>query len=100
MVADSPYAACFHWLLMTLVDTLDTLGNKQRISIVHEANDMRSHAERCFFHMLPNFGGRTVTLSFGSKQTDVPLQAADILAYERLIDAYVINRRRIELRGQ
>lgn len=79
-----PYGACFHWLVGQIVRLQNKLGSAERIAFVHENNDHQGHALESFdwIKQNVNFGDRAISLSFGTKADYVPLQAADILAYE------------------
>lgn len=61
----------------------DRAGSSETIAFVHETNAYKHDALTAFDWVKKRFGQRRVlTLSFGSKEEFMPLQAADILAYE------------------
>ena len=80
----SPYMICLQMALHRTLDYLNELGVDDRISFVHEDNDFQAEAHRCFNWMkvLPEYAGRSTSLMLAPKKEAVPLQAADIFAYE------------------
>lgn len=80
----TPYTACFQWVVQTILNTLDAYGSNQRIAFFHECNDYTDEARKAFEWVERHrpSGSKGITLAFGSKGDFVPLQAADILAYE------------------
>jgi hypothetical protein len=80
----TPYASCFQWTVQTLISMLDEKGDKQRIAFFHECNNDEKDAEAAFAYVKTHkiLNKRAVTLAFGGKDDYVPLQAADVLAYE------------------
>lgn len=96
-VFSTPYNACFHWLVMSLADYAHRAGTEPRFALVHETNSMKAQAVEGFDWVRANspFGnGKTlVSLSFADKTEFVPLQAADILAFE-------VNKRLKNLTGK
>lgn len=99
-IIGEPYGACFHWTLGSLLEQLDGMGVHDRLAIYHEANDYQGDARTTFdFFRRANAGRRRLSLTFGSKAEFVPLQAADILAYEcnkRLRDLSRPTRRALD----
>lgn len=83
-ILGSPYGACFHWLVGTIIRIQNNLGTAERISFVHENNDYQGEALQSFDWIKKNVNhdDRLIALAFGSKADYTPLQAADILAYE------------------
>lgn len=79
-----PYAACFQWMLMSVLNDLREMATEPRpISVIHEFNDFRDSATAAFETVRASRGGEAyVSLTFARKQDFVPLQAADTLAYE------------------
>jgi hypothetical protein len=79
-----PYAACFHWVAQTIINVAIEIGSEERIAFVHESNDYRQEALEAFAWIKRNGnpGRRIIGLQFADKQDYVPLQAADVLAYE------------------
>lgn len=85
-VFSTPYNACFHWFTMSLLDWADRAGSEPKFAFVHEINDMKAQAIEGFEwvkkHSPFGNGGSLLSLSFADKDEFVPLQAADILAFE------------------
>ena len=79
----SPYGACFHWTIGNVMRMLDGKTN-ERLAFFHEINDYEDDAKDAFKFIRENrvHHKSGMTLSFGGKDDFVPLQAADILAYE------------------
>ena len=86
----SPYATCFQWTASTVMNLIEKKGN-ERVAFFQETNDYITEATQCFEWIKSNRQKHTgpVSLTFGGKDDFVPLQAADILAYEgyRLLGA-------------
>jgi hypothetical protein len=80
----TPYTACFQWVIQTILNTLDAYRSDHRIAFFHECNDYTDEARKAFEWVQTNrpSGNKGITLAFGSKADYVPLQAADVLAYE------------------
>ncbi len=80
----TPYAACFQWAVQTLLTMMDEHGDTQRVAFFHECNDDQKDAEAAFAYIKAQklLNDRVVSLTFGGKEDYVPLQAADVLAYE------------------
>lgn len=80
----TPYTACFHWLVGMIIRTQNRMESTERIAFFHEINDYQGEALQSFTWIKNNVNleGREITLGFGSKEDYVPLQAADILAFE------------------
>ena len=80
----TPYTACFQWTVQTFLQMLDESSIDQRVAFFHESNDYREEAEAAFAYIdkLTWLRKKPITLTFGSKADFVPLQAADVLAYE------------------
>lgn len=80
----SPYAACFQWVVQAIMNMQAEHGSNERIAFIHERNDYQQEA-REGFKWIQQYGNpqrSRISLEFGDKATHVPLQAADILAYE------------------
>jgi hypothetical protein len=79
-----PYVACFHWVVQTIINVAVEVGSQERIGFVHECNDYRQEALEAFawIKRYGNPGHRVVGLTFAETRDYVPLQAADVLAYE------------------
>jgi Protein of unknown function (DUF3800) len=84
MLLGNPYSACFHWLISTILHLANEQKSGERIAFIHEINDYQGEATTAFAWIKEyiNMGNRAVSLTFGSKESYTPLQAADILAYE------------------
>jgi hypothetical protein len=80
----SPYAACFQWLAQIIMNLQAHIGSNERIAFIHECNDFRRAALESFgwIKRYGNPQASIISLSFADKADAVPLQAADILAYE------------------
>ncbi len=74
----TPYGACFHWLVQTILEDLQ----EQRLDFFHETNDFKDDALQTFAIVKESNPHRSLSLAFATKEEFVPLQAADILAYE------------------
>jgi hypothetical protein len=83
-VFPTPYVACFQWIVQAILNIQASCGTSRRIGFVHECNAYQHEALDAFNwvseHANPQ--GTVVSLQFGTKAEFVPLQAADILAYE------------------
>jgi len=80
----NPYTACFRITTRLIVEAVEAMGSNERLAFIHEDNDYQHEAIDAF-----NFVKSTrdkhygpMTLTFGAKDQYVPLQAADVLAYE------------------
>lgn len=79
----NPYGACVQWALSTVMQAAIDHNSDEPIQFVHEVNDYKGEALSVFDWLKSELRPHnTVTLEFGGKSTYVPLQAADILAYE------------------
>jgi len=80
----TPYTACFQWVVQIIMNFALGAGNRERIGFVHEFNDYRQEALEAFGWIKKHGNplGNIVGLQFADKKDYVPLQAADILAYE------------------
>jgi hypothetical protein len=79
-----PYGTCFHWTVGTIMEIIEKKRNNERLAFFHENNSFHKEAYEGFDWIKANRTTHTsmMTLSFGGKDDFVPLQAADILAYE------------------
>ena len=78
-----PYGACLQWTLSTLLRPKAELGNREQIAFFHEQNNFAAEAFRTYQYTIEKWGmGARTSFTFGSKEKYVPLQAADIYAYE------------------
>lgn len=80
----TPYVPCFQWVMMAMITQVEEAGRRERVAFIHEANDYTDQATKAFEWVQENFNERqtAMSLTFGGKSDYVPLQAADILAYE------------------
>jgi Protein of unknown function (DUF3800) len=80
----SPYDGCFQWCVQRIVGFHNRAHSKQRLAFFHEINDYQAECKRSFVEIEsdPNNTSRSMSLTFGRKSDFVPLQAADVLAYE------------------
>jgi hypothetical protein len=78
------YGACLQWWIHSLIDLMNRRGAREPVAIVHEQNDFAAQAMRAFNYVKAHHDPHNllVSFSFGSKDQFVPLQAADILAYD------------------
>lgn len=83
-LADSPYAVCFQWLLREIVENAQKANSREAIAIVHENNDFKKDADAAFDWVKENWdlNDNLHSLTFAPKEKYVPLQAADVLAFE------------------
>jgi hypothetical protein len=97
----NPYAACFHWVAQTIINVAIQIGSAERIAFVHECNDYRREALEAFawIKRKGNPGDRIIGLQFAEKLDYIPLQAADVLAYEGN-SGYAIQRVPSGVRGR
>lgn len=80
----TPYIACLQWAMQSILNMAFAVGSREQIAFIHENNDYHAQAYECFSWIMSNAhrGGNIISLTFGTKKDYVPLQAADILAYE------------------
>ena len=80
----TPYAACFQWVVQVIMNFALGAMSTERIAFVHELNDYRQQALDSFAWIKQHGNplGNIIGLQFAEKKDFVPLQAADILAYE------------------
>lgn len=80
----SSYEACCQWWISTMLQRMQERGNRDRLAIVHEENQYGTEARSAYNYVREHHDpyGQLASFSFGQKQDCVPLQAADILAYE------------------
>jgi hypothetical protein len=80
----TPYTACFQWTVETFLQMMDEKGSTQRVAFFHESNDYEAEANAAFAYVEQQrrITKRPISLTFGGKGDFVPLQAADVLAYE------------------
>jgi hypothetical protein len=100
-----PYGASLIWTLLNIIERTENAGIRHEpLALFHEQNDFHADALRAFnfaksrrkSHVGP------MTITFCEKDEFVPLQAADVLAYEankRLRDPSKAQRRSIAALG-
>jgi hypothetical protein len=83
-MAGTPYACCFQWVVQNLLEVIEKYESNEHLAFFHEQNDYQQEALASFDWVVKNRKKHTggMTLAFGSKEDYVPLQAADVLAYE------------------
>jgi hypothetical protein len=96
----TPYGACLQWVLTILLRAKFEYGNREQIAFFHEQNDYKMDAMTVYDYVVERWNvGAVSSFTFGSKQKYVPLQAADIYAYEankRLRNPSAPNRRALD----
>ena len=80
----SPYITCFQWVVQQIVDLADNAHGHQTLAFFHEQNDFQVEALKAFEWVRQSRKNHRgdMAIAFGSKERYVPLQAADMLAYE------------------
>ena len=80
----TPYEACFQWVVQTILDKVEELGSRESLTFLHESNDYETQARKSFDWVKEHRKkhASNMVIAFGGKERYVPLQAADILAYE------------------
>lgn len=80
----TPYTACFQWAVQIVLTVMMRLEIDERVAVFHEQNEYQGEAIKAFDWVRQNrkIHRRDISLTFGTKQDYIPLQAADILAYE------------------
>jgi Protein of unknown function (DUF3800) len=95
-----PYGACLHWVLSRILRMKVASQNREQIAFFHENNDYAGEANATYHFVVERWGkGARTSFKFGPKEKYVPLQAADIYAYEcnkRLRDPTAPNRKALE----
>lgn len=80
----SPYGLCFYCVVQQVIETAEAVGDNQSLAFIHETNDYEMEAHEAFNQIRESRkkhrGGMTIT--FAAKDRFVPLQGADVLAYE------------------
>jgi len=80
----TPYSACFHWVVAELKDAFNRWNVREPLAFIHEVTELKREAVEAFEYIWGDEqrGGRKPTLEFQAKNKCVPLQAADVTAYE------------------
>jgi hypothetical protein len=102
----SAYGLCFHCVVQSVIETVEKNSNNQSLSFVHETNDFQVEALEAFSEIKKSrkrhSGG--MAIAFADKDKFVPLQAADVLAYEAnkkcRNPSKPVNRRSLEALGK
>jgi Protein of unknown function (DUF3800) len=82
---NSPYLTCLQLAMHRITEYLARHHQGDKIAFIHEENDFKREALICFdwIKSLPeNRGLDLVSFKFAAKKDAVPLQAADVFAYE------------------
>jgi hypothetical protein len=79
-----PYGACFHWMTLKLVELAKKHNGEARFALIHEQNSQQHEAQEAYDWIKDrrDTDGSLISLTFAKKDEFVPLQAADILAFE------------------
>jgi hypothetical protein len=79
-----PYTCCFQWLITLVAAHLPQPDPAWRIGCIHEDNDYKGEAIEAWdwVKKKEDIGSRLGLLAFAPKIDCVPLQAADVLAWE------------------
>ena len=93
-----PYPCCFQWLVHLVIAKATFASPKWRLACVHEDNDFKREAMEAWDWLKneKDVAGRLDSLTFAPKSSFVPLQAADVLAWEsqkRLADPTRLERK-------
>jgi hypothetical protein len=80
----TPYTACFQWAISIIVEIATERGHGQRLAFIHEINAYKGECLKAFDYINAYLNPRNIpiSISFATKEQYVPLQAADVLAYE------------------
>ncbi len=80
----SIYGSCLYWTLGEIMQMKMVNFSDEPIAFFHETNQFQEEANKVFSEVAAKYNplGAQVTFSFGTKEDFVPLQAADVLAYE------------------
>jgi hypothetical protein len=77
------YECCFHWLVALVLDRAQELDKTMRMEFIHEDNDYKGAARKIWDEICKRDNAKQlVSLSFATKNEFIPLQAADVFAYE------------------
>jgi Protein of unknown function (DUF3800) len=77
----SPYRASFQWVTNSVCEQILKTGQRD-IAFIHEENQYVADARTQFEFVKSKFQQLNMSFEFGQKTSSVPLQCADILAYE------------------
>ena len=76
-----PYIAALKWATWDICETAKAQGHR-RVAFIHEDNDFSERVFRAFDKAKISFPDMQITFAFGAKRDYVPLQCADVLAFE------------------
>lgn len=99
------YSVCCHWVMNSVCMVLDKAGIKERIAYVFEAGHPHEREARSFVKQMATYQPtkdfyRHHSDAFMPKGDAVPLQAADLLAYEWLkFKDETLDKRKREIRA-
>lgn len=94
-----PYVASLQWAVTDICEEALRAGHA-RVAFVHERNDFRELADTAFGFVKARFPQMKLTLSFADKADFVPLQCADVFAFEgnrRLRDTMAKRRKPMDV---
>jgi hypothetical protein len=95
----NPYIVCFHWIISDICNVARDLGST-RVAFLHENNDYEHDALAAFRIVESRFPKMKLTIGFTGKDGYVPLQCADVIAFEgnrRLRDTSAPTRKPMEV---
>lgn len=80
----NPYQVCFLWALQFILSSAFLAQTEEKFAIIHECNQYTGDALAAYDYIKKNadWGDNLVSIAFADKKEFVPLQAADVLAYE------------------
>ena len=80
----SPYIVCFKLAVETVIAAAEHFGSNEQLAFIHEANDYEMEAHKAFASIKKERKKHAgpMSLTFAGKSESVPLQAADVLAFE------------------
>ena len=77
----NPYIASFQSAIVDICDTAAKMQHR-RVNFVHENNEYEGDAQNAFLFVQRRFPDMSLSITFGGKHDYVPLQCADVLAFE------------------
>lgn len=92
-VLEDQYKTCFQLVLHDVLRSIQKNGLRDQVAVVHERNDFKEAAGKSYDFLKKYFddNDNLAGLTFSDKYKFVPLQAADVLAYEA--GKRVLNRK-------
>lgn len=78
------YDFCFHGVVRDILEFLNRNDDRTNLVFIHEQNQFKGVLDDTFAQLKLEYAkpGRIMKMAYGEKDEFVPLQAADILAYE------------------